>query len=71
MIDIEIPTGKRTLKYRLFEMLPAVLSYGALILLVVLSLVSPTMAAVYLLLVIVTLLVKATGIAFRTIQGVT
>ena len=69
MIDIEIPTGKRTLKYRLFEMLPAFLSYGALILLVVLSLISPTLAAVYLLLVIVTLLVKATGIAFRTIQG--
>lgn len=69
MIDIEIPMGKRTLKYRLFEMLPAFLSYGALILLVILSLISPTLAAIYLLLVIVTLLVKATGIAFRTIQG--
>lgn len=69
MIDIEIPTGKRTLKYRLFEMLPAFLSYGALVLLVVLSLISPTLAAIYLLLVIITLLVKAVGIAFRTIQG--
>jgi len=69
MTDIEIPTGKRTLKYRLFEMLPAFLSYGALVLLVILSLISPTLAAVYLLLVIITLLVKAVGIAFRTIQG--
>lgn len=69
MTDIEIPTGKRTLKYRLFEMLPAFLSYGALALLVILSLISPTLAAIYLLLVIITLLVKAVGIAFRTIQG--
>ncbi|MCX6728867.1 MAG: glycosyltransferase family 2 protein [Candidatus Saccharibacteria bacterium] len=69
MIGLEIPIGKRTLKYRLFEMLPAFLSYGALILIVVLSLVSPTLASIYLLLIISTMLVKAVGIAFRTIQG--
>ncbi len=69
MIDLEIPLGKRTFKYRLFEMLPATLSYGALVLLVVLSLVSPILAAIYLLLIIVTLLVKAVGIAYHTIQG--
>lgn len=69
MIDLEIPLGKRTIKYRLFEMLPAFLSYGALILLVVLSLLSPILAAIYLLLVIVTLLVKAVGIAIHTISG--
>ena len=69
MIDLELPLGKRSLKYRLFEMLPASLSYGALILLVVLSLVSPILAAIYLLLVIVTLLVKSIGIAIHTIQG--
>jgi len=69
MIDLEIPLGKRTLKYRLFEMLPATLSYGAFVLLILLSLVSPTLAAIYLLLVIVTLLVKAAGIAIHTIQG--
>lgn len=69
MIDLEIPLGKRTIKYRLFEMLPAFLSYGALILLVLLSLLSPILAAVYLLLVIVTLLVKAVGIAIHTISG--
>jgi cellulose synthase/poly-beta-1,6-N-acetylglucosamine synthase-like glycosyltransferase len=69
MIDLEIPLGKRTRSYRFFEMLPAILSYGALILLIVLSLVSPLLAAVYLMLIIVTLLVKAVAIAFDTING--
>lgn len=69
MIDLEIPLGKRTPKYRFFEMLPAILSYGALVLLVILSLVSPLLAAVYLMFVIVTLLVKAVGIAYHTIGG--
>jgi len=69
MIDLEIPLGKRTRSYRFFEMLPAILSYGALVLLIVLSLVSPLLAAVYLMLIIVTLLVKAVGIAYHTIQG--
>ncbi len=69
MQDLEIPIGRRTLKYRLFEMLPAVLSYGALILLVALSAFSPIAAAIYLLLVIITMLAKAIGIAIHTIQG--
>jgi len=69
MINIEIPLGKRTRAYRFFEMVPALLSYGALVLLIVLSLVSPLLAAVYLMLIIVTLLVKAVGIAYHTIQG--
>lgn len=69
MIDLEIPLGKKTLKYRLFEMLPAALSYGSLLLMVILSLISPILASIYLLIVITMLLVKATGIAFRTIQG--
>jgi cellulose synthase/poly-beta-1,6-N-acetylglucosamine synthase-like glycosyltransferase len=68
-VDLEIPIGKKTLKYRLFEMLPATISYGAFILLVVLSLISPVLASVYLILIIVTLFVKAIGIAIRTIQG--
>lgn len=69
MIDIEIPLGKRTLKYRFFEMLPAFLSYGSFVLLIVLSLASPLLATIYLLFIISTLLVKAVGIATRTIQG--
>jgi hypothetical protein len=69
MADLELPLGKRTKSYRFFEMLPALLSYGMLILLVVLSIVSPLAAAVYLLLLIITVLVKAVGIAVHTITG--
>lgn len=69
MIDLELPLKKRTKLYRFFEMLPAILSYGMLLLLVVLSLISPLAAAVYLLLLIITMLVKAAGIAVHTIGG--
>ena len=69
MIDLELPTGPRTRSYRFFEMLPALLSYGALLLLVILSLVSPLAAATYLLLMIITMVVKAVGIATHTIVG--
>lgn len=69
MVDLEIPLGKRSKAYRFFEMLPGLLSYGTLILLVVLSLISPLAAAIYLLVLIITLLVKAVGIAFHTITG--
>ncbi|MDN5275322.1 MAG: conserved rane protein of unknown function [Candidatus Saccharibacteria bacterium] len=69
MIDLELPLKKRSRQYRFFEMLPAILSYGMLILLVVLSLVSPLAAAIYLLLLIITMLVKAVGIAIHTVSG--
>jgi cellulose synthase/poly-beta-1,6-N-acetylglucosamine synthase-like glycosyltransferase len=69
MQDIEIPLGKRKPAYRFFEMLPGLLSYGAIVLLVVLSIIEPLYAAIYLMLVIITTLVKAIGIAYHTIQG--
>ena len=69
MIDLEIPLKKRTKLYRFFEMLPGLLSWGSIILLVVLSLLNPLLAGVYVLLVIATLLIKATGIAVHTIRG--
>jgi uncharacterized membrane protein len=69
MIDLEIPLKKRTRLYRFFEMVPAILSYGMVLLLIVLSLLSPIAAAVYLLLIIITMLVKAVGIAVHTISG--
>ena len=69
MTDIEIPLGKRTKSYRFFEMLPAVMSYGAIILLVLLSLVNPLLAAIYLLAIIITTVVKAVGIAYHTTTG--
>ena len=69
MEDLEIPIGKRTKAYRFFEMLPAIISYGSIILLVVLSMFSPFLAAAYLLAVIITTLVKAVGIAYHTTTG--
>jgi glycosyltransferase involved in cell wall biosynthesis len=69
MIDLELPLKKRTKLYRFFEMLPAIISYGMIILLIVLSLISPLAAAIYLLLIIITVLVKAVGIAVHTIGG--
>ncbi|MDB5165135.1 MAG: conserved rane protein of unknown function [Candidatus Saccharibacteria bacterium] len=69
MVNLEIPLGKRTRQYRFFEMVPAILSYGSLVLLIVLSLIDPLWASAYLLLVIVTVIVKAIGIAVHTIRG--
>lgn len=69
MADFELPLGKRTRFYRFFEMVPAIISYGAFIVLIVLSLVSPLLAAIYLMLIIITVLVKAVGIVYHTITG--
>ena len=68
-VDIEIPLGKRTFKYRFFEILPAFLSFGAIILMFIFSAFSPFLASLYLLTIITTLLVKAIGIAYRMITG--
>lgn len=68
-IDIEIPLGKRTFKYRFFEILPAFLSFGAIILMFLLSFFSPFLASLYLLTIITTLFVKAIGIAYRMMIG--
>lgn len=67
--DLEIPLGKRKPLYRFFEMLPALLSYGAIVLLIILSILNPLLAAIYLMLVIITMVVKAVGIAVHTIVG--
>jgi cellulose synthase/poly-beta-1,6-N-acetylglucosamine synthase-like glycosyltransferase len=69
MIDLEIPLGKRSRMYRFFEMAPAIISYGAFVLLIVLSLVSPLLAAIYLMIVIIALLVRAVGVIYHTLAG--
>lgn len=69
MKDLELPQGKRTRQYRFFEIFPAMLSYGAILLLIVLSIFNPVIAALYLMAVIITLLVKAALIAYHTILG--
>lgn len=67
--DLELPLGKRTKFYRFFEMVPAIVSYGAFVLLIVFSLVSPLLAAIYLMLIIIALLVRAVGIVYHTLAG--
>lgn len=69
MTDIEIPLGRRTVKYRFFEMLPAVLSVSLALLPIVLSLVNPIVATVFIIAYLIMWFVKAIGIAFHTIQG--
>ena len=67
--DLEIPLGKRTRKYRMLEILPGALSYTMILLLFVLSFISPLVGSYYLLLIIATTLVKAVGVVYRTVQG--
>ncbi len=69
MINLEIPLKSRSRQYRFFEMVPGILSWGSIILLIVLSFTSPLLAGVYVLLFIATLLIKATGIAYHTLIG--
>lgn len=69
MKSIEIPIGKRTRQYRFFERLPAVFSYGAILLLIVLSFWNAIIASIYLLIIIITMLVKAIVIAWHTVKG--
>lgn len=67
--NLEIPLGKRTLKYRFFEILPGLMSYLMIILLFVISAIDARLGAMYLLLIITTTLVKAVGVAYRIVQG--
>ena len=66
---VELQTGKRTLKYRFFEILPGTMSYLMIALLIILSIISPIAASAYILIIVIMSLVKAVGIAFRTVQG--
>ena len=67
--DLEIPLGKRTSLYRFLEILPGALSYAMIGALFIFSLISPTLGAIYLLIIITITLVKAVGVAVRTVQG--
>lgn len=69
MTDIEIPLGKRTKKYRFFEMLPGLLSYSLLILPILLSLFNQFLAASFIIVYIIMWFVKAVAMSYRTIQG--
>lgn len=67
--SLDIPSGKRTKKYRFFEILPGLISYGAIILLFLLSMLDPVLGSIYLFIIVTSTLVKAVSTAFRTVQG--
>ena len=67
--NLEIPEGKRTKLYRFLEILPGLISYGAIILLFLLSWLNPVLGAIYLFTIIASTLVKAISVAYRTVQG--
>ncbi len=69
MTDIEIPLGKRTKQYRFFEMLPAILSYSMILAPFVLSIFNPLLAAIFIIVYIISYFVKAVAMAIRTVQG--
>ena len=69
MTDIEIPLGKRTKTYRFFEILPGAISIGAILLLIILSFLSPLAASLYILALVLLTFVRAITTAYRTIQG--
>ena len=68
-VSLEIPQGKRTKLYRFLEILPGLISYGAIILIFILSWLDPVLGAIYLFIIIASTLVKAISVAFRTVQG--
>jgi len=80
MANIDIPLGKRTASYRFFEMLPGLISYGVIISLPLLSLLTVRISlsgvemmlnigSVAVLLIVAVMFVKALAMAYRTIQG--
>lgn len=67
--SLEIPLGKRTKKYRLFEMLPGVASLTVLAMLFILSWYNTALASAYLLVIILAALARAVVIAVQTVRG--
>lgn len=68
---LEIPVGKRTFKYRFFEILPGAMSWLILLLPVILTRIDKTsrLAAIFILFFMMSWFYRSIGIAFRTIQG--
>ena len=69
MTDIEIPLGPRRPLYRFFEMLPGLSSLAMLAAPFVLSFFSPLLAALFILLYIISFFVRSLAIAVRTTGG--
>ena len=64
---VEIPVGKRSARYRFFEILPFALSIGVVLGLVVASWASPVLGAFYLLFFVFMWLVEECGFLCGTV----
>src|SRR5437667_9513394 len=70
MRSIEIPQPEdRDWKYRLFEILPAVLTYSILALPIILGKISPKITAYFLVAYLLLWFMRAIGLDIRSIQG--
>jgi hypothetical protein len=70
MRSIEIPQPEdRDWKYRLFEILPAVLTYFILLLPVVLGILSPKVAGYFIVAYLLVWFIRAIGLDIRSLQG--
>ena len=69
MTDIEIPLGKRTKAYRFCEILTGLLSLFMILLPIILSFINPLIGAGFIIIYIISWLVKAVATSYRTIQG--
>jgi hypothetical protein len=70
MRNIEIPLAKeRDHVYRFFEMIPGILSWLTLALPVILSLISPTLAAYFIIAFLLVWFIKTIGLNIRMYQG--
>lgn len=69
--ELEIPIGKRSFKYRFFEILPGTLSWFILLLPIILSFVDKTslLAAMFILFFMMGWFYRAVAMAFRMLQG--
>jgi hypothetical protein len=68
---LEIPMGKRSKKYRFFEILPGAITWFIIFLPIILSFFDPTSisAAIFILFFMISWFYRAIGMAFRTLQG--
>ena len=69
MVHLELPYKQRTRWYRFWEMVPALLSYSALAFVIILSIISPLAASIYILIVICALFVRMVMIMNSSIRG--
>lgn len=69
MTNLELPLGRRTAFYRIFEILPLLLSIAWVLTPVLLSLIDPFLGAVFVVVFIIVWLVKVIAMSIRSIQG--